>query len=153
MVKWKKQWSTLLKGDKLLFFGFNLLRFVSFCFVLFVFFSFVEDILKQYLKNENCHYHFPCSLINSIVGQYSYGLNSKELYMSFEIGSFTPWSHCDGNALGCYWNGKRRTRNGKRGMGKWKVGTKQRFWRVEVRFCSHFSFSRSSCLFLVLVKF
>ena len=45
-------------------------------------------------------------------------------------------------------------------MGKWKVGTKQRFWnqvndraRVEVTFCSHFSFSRSSCSLLVLVTF
>ena len=54
-------------------------------FICFFFFSFVEDILKQYLKDENCHYHFPFSLINSNVGQYSYGLNSKELYMSFEI--------------------------------------------------------------------
>ena len=58
-----------MKGDKLLFFGFHLLRSVSFCFVLFYFFSFVEDILKQYLKDENCHYHFPFSLINSNVGQ------------------------------------------------------------------------------------
>ena len=86
MAKWKKQCSTLLTGDKLLFFGFNLLRFVSFYFVyLFFFLSFVEDILKQYLKDKNCHYHFPFSLINSNVGQYPYGLNSKELYMSFEI--------------------------------------------------------------------
>ena len=68
--------------DKLLFFGFNLLRFVSFI-CLFVFFSFVEDILKQYLKDENCHYHFPFSLINSNVGQYSYGLNSKDIVYEF----------------------------------------------------------------------
>ena len=85
MARWKKQWSTLLTGDKLLFFGFNLVRFVSFYFVYLFFFSFVEDILKQYLKDENCHYHFPFSFINSNVGQYSCGLNSNELYMSFEI--------------------------------------------------------------------
>ena len=97
MAKWKKQWSTLLTGDKLLLF-FNivgrryiiifwliLLRFVSFYFVYLFFFSFVEDILKQYVKDENCHYHFPFSFINSNVGQYSCGLNSNELYMSFEI--------------------------------------------------------------------
>ena len=47
--------------------------------------SFVEDILKQYLTDENCHYHFPFSLINNNGGQYSYCLNSKELYMSLEI--------------------------------------------------------------------
>ena len=42
-----------------------MLRFVSFYFVYLFYFSFVEDILKQYLKNENYHYHFPFSLINS----------------------------------------------------------------------------------------
>ena len=42
-----------------------LLRFVSFYFVYLFYFSFVEDILKQYLKDKNYHYHFPFSLINS----------------------------------------------------------------------------------------
>ena len=54
--------------DKIIIFWLILLRFVSFYFVYLFFFSFVEDILKQYLKDKNCHYHFPFSLINSNVG-------------------------------------------------------------------------------------
>lgn len=57
-------------------FWFILLRFDWFYFVYLFYFSFVEDILKQYLKDENCHYHFPFSLINS-----SFEIKKKKIFV------------------------------------------------------------------------
>ena len=97
-----------------------MLRFVSFYFLYLFYFSFVEDTLKQYLKDKNGHYHFPFSLINS-----SFEIKKKKIVVmcssppqNVKFGSFKPWSHVTVK----HWDvTKRRTETRERAKGDGKM--------------------------------